>query len=188
MPTHAPLDLVDLAVIPLHRYSVYLDDAVAVYAEYVRHEGDYQRQFFLNTMDLPDYHGLVAVYRDRVLGFAFGNRSGPGHWWHDRVAEAIGKRHPALRKAWVLTQFNVLQAYRGQGVGTHLHNAILACHRYPNVLLSTQDHNRGAQRFYHRHGWRILHQHLRFSRDDEPYTIMHWQRDQPSLLDGMFSR
>lgn len=158
--------------------SPHLMDAIAVYDEYIPSEMQYQEHFFRSHMRRAGYVGLVALYEAKVVGFVFGSDSLNGQWWHERVATHIGRSHPALQDAWVLTQLNVLADYRNQNIGLLLHNRILQLQTRPRVLLSTQVANKGAQRFYQRQGWQILHKGFHFSAGDEPYMIWH----RPAIL------
>lgn len=154
--------------------SPYFDAAVAIYSEYATHgEPQTHRVFFLEHSARADYIGLVVQMDSKIVGVTFGSRSRPSNWWHEKVAEQVGDDHPALQDAWVLTQLNVLAAYRNRGVGTQLHDAILAQQPCCKALLSTPVTNTAAQRFYQRYGWRVLHPGFAFSTGDEPYTILH---------------
>lgn len=153
--------------------SPYLLGAIRVYNEYIAGEIDYQEHFFRTHMRRPGYIGLIAILDERVVGVAFGSHSLVGQWWHERVASRVGYDHPALQNAWVLTQLNVLASYRNRKIGELLHNRIIEMQGCSNLLLSTQVANAKAQRFYLRHGWKVLHTGFRFSAGDEPYMILH---------------
>lgn len=159
--------------LPLHARSPYVMDAVHIYNEYISAELDYQEHFFRTHMRRPGYVGLLAQVDECIVGVAFGSFSLGGQWWHDRVATHVGAEHPALQDAWVLTQLNVLKAYRNRTIGKQLHDAIIEKQTQPNLLLSTQVANHHAQRFYKRYGWHILHDGFIFSSGDEPYKILH---------------
>lgn len=161
-------------LLPLTADAPYFNQAVAVYSEYVTFGTmASHRTFFSEHTQRRDYHGLAACCDGQIVGLAFGSRSQRGEWWHDKVAHRVGAKHPALQSAWVLTQLNVLAAYRNQGVGARLHDAILAQQPYHKLLLSTPVANAGAQRFYRRRGWHVLHSGFVFSNGDEPYAIFH---------------
>ena len=160
-------------LLPLHNDSPYVLDAVNIYNEYIPGEIDYQEHFFRSHMRHPGYSGLLARVDSKIVGVAFGSNSLPGQWWHERVVAQIGREHPALQNAWVLTQLNVLRAYRNQKIGETLLHHIIAEQKCERLLLSTQVANVAAQRFYRRHGWQVLHEGFRFSPGDEPYKILH---------------
>lgn len=145
---------------------------MAVYVEYTDFDPDWSARFFLNFTKQAGFHGLVAVFNERVVGFTFGHHSQNGDWWHDEVAYRVGVDHPALRDAWVLTQLNVLKAYRGQGIGSQLHDLVIAQQPHTNLLLSTQTHNQRAQAFYKQRGWSVLHDGFAFAKGDDPFMIL----------------
>lgn len=160
-------------LLPLNPKSSHVLVAVKIYNEYIPGDLDYQEHFFRTHMRRPGYVGLLARLDHKIVGFAFGSFSLPGQWWHERVSTHVGRIHPALQDAWVLTQLNVLQAYRNRKIGEILHNHIITKQTRKHLLLSTQVANPGAQRFYKRLGWRVLHTGFNFSQGDEPYKILH---------------
>lgn len=163
----------NVQLLPFSRRSSLLQDAVGVYTRvWSRNTAD-SLIFFRKYAEYQHFHGYVAVVRSRVVGMAFGTESVPGMWWHDKVAQQVGQDHPALQSAWVLTELAVLEGYRNGGVGARLLRRVLAEQPFPNALLSTQQHNRAAQRFYQRHGWDYLHPGFAFHRGHDPYVIMH---------------
>lgn len=163
----------NIELLPLATDSAYLEDAVAIYAEYIGDAPHHHSAFFHSHTKRAGYCGFVARVDERIVGVAFGSCSVVGQWWHDKVAQHVGKLHPALQEAWVLTQLNVLAAYRNQHIGTMLHNQILTKQPSRNVLLSTPVANVAAHRFYKRHGWHVLHGGFSFLAGDEPYAIFH---------------
>lgn len=161
---------------PLHPRSWLLQEAVRVYCTVWERAAPASLAFFRAQARLPLFLGCIALDNGRGVGFAFGTASLPGQWWHDTVAEHVGAQHPALQEAWVLTEIAVLAAYRGRGLGAVLHDTVLRRQPLPNVLLSTQQSNRRAQRFYARHGWSLLHPGFSFHEGRPPYVIMHRYR------------
>jgi len=158
---------------PFDGNSPYFAGAVAIYASTWGHSWERAYSFFASFVRYyPGYCGLVALCAEQVIGFGFGTRSLPGQWWHDQVAAQVGYGHPALQDAWVLTELALASNYRNQGVGGHLHDELLRRQRHPRVLLSTQLHNVGAQRFYQARGWVYLHPGFPFERGAPEYVIM----------------
>lgn len=160
-------------LLPLNSKSPYFIDAVNIYNEYIPGEMEYQEHFFRSHMRRPGYVGLLAQIDDKIVGVAFGSESLPGQWWHERVASHVGREHPALQDVWVLTQLNVLKAYRNRKIGERLLHHITREQKCKRLLLSTQVANISAQRFYRQRGWQVLHEGFTFSSGDEPYKIMH---------------
>ena len=148
-----------------------LDGVVEIYTEYTGFAERYARNFIASFFERDGFVGLVALHQGNVVGMSFGVSSKSGDWWHDKVAQQVNSHHPALEDAWVLTQLNILEAYRGQGIGSLLHDAIVKQQPHSNLLLSTQKSNHLAQDFYQQHGWYILHAGFAFARGDEPYMI-----------------
>lgn len=161
-----------IKLLPLNPDSPYLRRAVAIYHEYSPGDMRYQTEFFTSHMDNEGYIGLVAQLEEEIVGVAFGSNSLEDQWWHSKVAAHVGKEHAALQDAWVLTQLNVLSAFRNRGIGTLLHDKIIATQTRPRLLLSTPVSNKGAQRLYIRYGWEFLHKGFPFFNGDEPYAIM----------------
>jgi ribosomal protein S18 acetylase RimI-like enzyme len=162
-----------LEIIPYHYRSPLLQEAVRIYVHVWQRDAEDSLVFFREYAQLAHFYGFVARLNGKVVGMAFGTASQAGQWWHDKVAAQIGVHHAALQNAWVLTELAVLPAYRNYTIGTRLHDQLLQTQPFPNVLLSTQVSNTGAQRFYERHGWHILHPGFMFNRGNEAYTIMH---------------
>lgn len=158
--------------LPLNLDSIYLKKAVAIYHEYIPGDMRYQSEFFTSHMEHEGYFGLVAQVEEEIVGVVFGSNSLEGQWWHSKVAAHVGKDHVALQNAWILTQLNVLSAYRNRGIGKLLHDKIIATQTRPRLLLSTPVSNKGAQRFYRRYGWDYLHKGFPFFEGDEHYAIM----------------
>lgn len=152
--------------------SPYLEDAVRVYAETWPDDSEEIRTFIQRYATYPDFHGQVALVEDKVIGMGFGHRSRPGDWWHDRVAVQLGSDYPALQDAWVLVELVVLETYRGAGIGSALHNALLASQPCSRALLSTEVNNTVARLLYERLGWHYLHTGFKFREDGELFVVM----------------
>lgn len=172
MATLSSKKTMKLSFLSLNATSPYVNDAIKIYDEYIPGDREYQEHFFRSNMRRPGYIGLLAQIDKKIVGFAFGSFSLVGQWWHDKVANYVGYEHPALQSAWVLTQLNVLEAYRNRNIGQQLLEAIITQQTRSNLLLSTQVANTNAQRFYKRLGWYVLHEGFIFSSGDEPYKIL----------------
>ena len=165
----------NINLLPLAEDVPYLAEAVTVYTEYSGGDPRYNLHFFKIHMKRDDYIGLAAQVNGQIVGIGFGSQAQRGQWWREKVAYEIGSNHPALENAWVLTQLNVLETYRSQGIGGEIHDALIAQQPCKQALLSTPISNTGAQEFYARHGWKVLHPGFAFARDAEPYMILQLQ-------------
>ncbi len=159
-------------LLPLSPDAPFFAEAVGVYSAYTGVRHDAAERFFAGYATYPDYFGYAACAGERVVGVTFGTRSLPGHWWHDRVGEQVGARHLALQEAWVLTELHVLDGFRNRRIGALLHDRVIGAQPYRNLLLSTPVSNTDAQRFYLRHGWRVLHAGFPFIYGDQPFMIL----------------
>ncbi|MGB7339327.1 MAG: GNAT family N-acetyltransferase [Phototrophicaceae bacterium] len=153
--------------------SSYFRDAVDVYCSVWQRNYDDSAVFFKRYTQIADFIGYVAIVDNKVVGIAFGTVSQNGQWWHDKVAEQVGKKHPALQNTWVLTELAVLNRYRKHHIGSTLHDRVLAEQPYPHAILSTQVDNLNARRFYEKRQWQYLHHGFAFQSGRQPYCIMH---------------
>ncbi len=161
-----------IALIPFDAQSPCLNGAVHVYTETWPANEEEIRDFIRRYAGYPGFRGYVALLNNEVVGMGFGTRSLPEQWWHDKVAAHVGPDHPALQDAWVLVDLAVLPAYRSHGIGSFLHNALLASLPYRSALLSTEVSNAGARRLYERLGWSYLHPGFVFNPGQQPFVVM----------------
>ena len=160
-------------LIPFTYYSPLLHDAVNVYSTVWERDKEDSTIFFRKYARMPDFVGYVASVNNKIVGTAFGTISQSGQWWHDKVARHVGRKHKALKNAWVLTELAVLEDYRKHHIGSHLHDKVLDEQIYPNALLSTQVDNMVARRFYENRNWTYLHRGFAFHKGRPLYCIMH---------------
>lgn len=165
--------MVKIDLLPLTPEAPLMREAARVYAAVWGRNWQDSMSFFRKYAHYPHFYGYVAQHERSIVGMGFGTQSLPGQWWHDKVTAHLGAGHPALQDAWVLTELAVLDAFRNSHIGSAIHNQLLREQPLPNALLSTQVNNSGAQRFYTRHGWRIIHEGFAFGRGREHYVIMH---------------
>ena len=109
-----------------------------------------------------------------LAGFAYGYRGGPGQWWHDLVAAALG---PAEAERWLppghfeFVELHVRSDLWGRGIGGRLHDALLASEPGPSVL-STQQDNERALGLYERRGWRVIVPEIDFGVGYPPFCVL----------------
>ncbi len=99
-----------------------------------------------------------ATVDGRTAGFAYGYTGHRGQWWSDRVA---ARAPAALADEWVGGHFEFVElavdpAFQGRGLGTLLHDNLLAGLPHRKALLSTYQDDRPAPRLYRRLGWQVL--------------------------------
>jgi ribosomal protein S18 acetylase RimI-like enzyme len=150
-----------------------LHEAVDIYVQVWQRNPEASLLFFRKNTRLEHFRGYLARVRGRAVGMVFGTISEPGQWWHDNVTLHLGTAHPALQNAWVLSELAVLEPYQGNGIGSRLHDAIVAAQPADNMLLSTQKANQNARRFYENRGWSYLHNGFSFNPNRPHYVIMH---------------
>jgi ribosomal protein S18 acetylase RimI-like enzyme len=117
---------------------------------------------------------LGAFAERRLIGFVYGYRGGPGQWWHDRVATALG---PDGEQRWLasghfeFTELHVRSDFRRRGIGGRLHDALLDGIDAPTAVLSTQTDNQPAIALYAGRGWQVIVPYLDFG-SGRPFLIM----------------
>ena len=122
-----------------------------------------------------------AVARDEagaLAGFAYGYTSRPGQWWHDLVAGALGPAHAAvwMPGSFELVEFAVTPDSQGRGLGSRLHDSLLAGLPHPRALLSTMQAETVALQLYRRRGWVTLVEGFFFPGGDKAYLVMGKER------------
>jgi GNAT superfamily N-acetyltransferase len=150
-----------------------IDEAVRLYLASWGGEFDSVKNFIAHYAEKQDFYGYLAYDGNYAVACTFGSRSAVGEWWHDAVAAHVGKENPAIQDAWALVELDVLPDYRSQAIGARLHDTVLSYVTQPNLLLSTQVTNLGAQRFYERRGWSILHPGFVFRDGQQRFLVMH---------------
>jgi ribosomal protein S18 acetylase RimI-like enzyme len=120
---------------------------------------------------------FLAAYdeAEKLAGFAYGYLGGPGEWWHDHVASALG---PKGAERWLppghfeFVELQVRPELQGQGLGARLHDELLDGIDAPTTVLSTTKDNERALGFYRRRGWQVIVDELSFGSGYEPFTVL----------------
>jgi ribosomal protein S18 acetylase RimI-like enzyme len=115
-----------------------------------------------------------AFEGSRLVGFVYGYHGGPGQWWHDRVAMALGDEGS---ERWLgpghleFTELHVRPEHRRRGIGGSLHDTLLAVVDARTAVLSTQTDNEPALALYAARGWHVIVPELDFG-SGRPFLIM----------------
>jgi ribosomal protein S18 acetylase RimI-like enzyme len=110
----------------------------------------------------------------RVVGFSYGYTSAPGQWWHDLVEWEMA---PEAARRWLsntfeLAELAVLPRAQGQGLGSRLHDTLLAGLPNQAAVLSTIQSETLALKLYRKRGWITLLENFYFPGTPKPYIIM----------------
>jgi ribosomal protein S18 acetylase RimI-like enzyme len=122
--------------------------------------------------------GLVAVVASNsdheIIGFGYGYHGRQGEWWHDIVAQALGRDASKqwLHGAFELAELHVRPTMHGQGVGRRILETVLEQVPDSRVVLSTHDRESPARRLYRSVGFRDLLTGFIFPGSSEVYVIM----------------
>ena len=126
--------------------------------------------------DRADFQFLGAFDAGgQLVGFVYGYTGAPGQWWYDRVARALSRD---ARQEWLepghfeFTELAVRPDFQGRGVGSRLHDRILADAPHERALLSALADNAAVVAFYRRRGWEVVLERLRFEAGRPEFTIM----------------
>jgi ribosomal protein S18 acetylase RimI-like enzyme len=109
-------------------------------------------------VDRDGFRCALARRDGRVVGFAYGYTGQRGQWWSEHVASQADQD---IVRDWVGGHFEFVElavepAEQGRGVGSALHDALLAGLPHRRALLTTYRDDRPAPRLYRRKGWRRL--------------------------------
>jgi len=110
---------------------------------------------------LPGHSGLegfvavVARSGADPVALAYGYLGVPGRWWSTQVERALA---PAQRREWLEEWFEVVEIavrpdHQGRGVGSHVHDRLLAEAGWPRALLTARADDPDVRGFYERRGW-----------------------------------
>ena len=134
-----------ITLTPFNTGSPLLETATQIYTETWSFNFEDTIDFVRWYSECRGFVGYVATIDETPVAMGFGIESIPGNWWHDIVTTAVGRSNPALKNAWALVEFCVLEKYRNQGVGSVLHDKLIETQVYPHLLLSTRNRKRGRQ-------------------------------------------
>ena len=106
---------------------------------------------------------VLHVARDETgtpVGFAYGYEdflTRPTEGWSKRLADALGSNgYEWLEGQFGFAWFGVLPRAQGRGIGSALHDRLIADVRCDSAWLVCPAHETGLRAFYERRGWRVL--------------------------------
>jgi len=119
---------------------------------------------------------LIVATRNggALVGFVYGYRGAPGQWWHDTIRRVMSERVAAewMADAFEFTELAVHPNWQGRGIGSRLHDAILADLSEARALLSTAQGDTAAMRLYRKRGWVPLLTDFVYAAGSDPCAIM----------------
>jgi ribosomal protein S18 acetylase RimI-like enzyme len=109
-----------------------------------------------------------------LVGFGYGYLGADGQWWHDTVAQALGRDGTKrwLRDGFELAELHVLPAHQGAGLGRRLLSDVLSRTSATRAVLSTPDSESPARLLYRSFGFEDLLCGFYFPGSSEIYAIM----------------
>lgn len=109
-----------------------------------------------------------------LIGFGYGYLGAGGQWWHDTVAQALGREGTRrwLRDGFELAELHVLPAHQGKGIGRRLLADVLSRTTARHAVLSTPDTESPARLLYRSFGFEDLLCGFYFPGSSEMYAIM----------------
>ena len=125
------------------------------------------------------YRGFVAYgafnLRGRLVGFSYGYASQPGLWWREQIAAPLSaaEREEWLADAFELAELHVHPSCQGNGLGSKLHDLLIANQPHRTAVLSAMHRSDRAQALYASRGWQVLVPDLRFSTEPgTPFSVL----------------
>ncbi len=117
------------------------------------------RRMFSRHLSERGFRLAVALDAQAVLGFGYGFLRRAGEPWTDAVARALRPSGLSwwLQGAFGLVEFAVDPPHQNLGLGSRLHDALLAATDAPRAIL-TVHREATALGFYRRRGWQQLGQ------------------------------
>jgi ribosomal protein S18 acetylase RimI-like enzyme len=108
--------------------------------------------------------------RGRLVGFSYGYTSKPGLWWREQIAQPMtsAQRDYWLADAFEFAELHVHPVAQGRGLGSRLHDSLIAGQHHRTAVLSVMHRSQRAKQLYQSRGWQALVDELRFS--TEPQT------------------
>jgi ribosomal protein S18 acetylase RimI-like enzyme len=124
------------------------------------------------AFDVPD--DVEDATNGELVGFGYGYLGAGGQWWHDTVAQALGRDGTRrwLRNGFELAELHVLPEHQGKGLGRRLLSDVLSRVAVSRAVLSTPDTESPARLLYRSFGFQDLVCNFYFPGSPECYAIM----------------
>ncbi|GAA1399154.1 hypothetical protein GCM10009639_38440 [Kitasatospora putterlickiae] len=97
---------------------------------------------------------IVASLADQTVGFGYGFHCTPTYWFGEQLLPAIEPKARNTRSLAGICELAVRSGWQGYGIGTRIHDSLLAALRTEWASLLAMPGDRGAQRLYRRLGYR----------------------------------
>ena len=130
-----------------------------------------------------EYTGFLAFgalnLRNRLVGFSYGYTSQPGLWWREEVAAPLspGQRAEWFSDTFELAELHVHPSAQGNGLGSALHDELIAAQTHRVAVLSVMHRSERARQLYNSRGWQVIVQDLRFSTEPQtPFSLLGLRR------------
>lgn len=158
-----------------------LDDVISVYGEAMGYPASLlatRRGYIASHVHRHGFCAVASVdVNGTLLGFGYGYRSEPGHWWHDQVKGAITRQQ---REVWLADCFEVVElhvrpAAQGHGLGAAQLRMLLRMASGRTTLLSTPEADEAtsrAWRLYRRFGFVDVLRNFSFPGDLRPFAVL----------------
>lgn len=158
---------------------------------------------FAGALGFPRRHGRVGGFADtlrrhatyagfsafgalnlrgRLVGFSYGYSSQLGLWWREQIAAAMS---PQQRAEWLTDAFEVAELHvhpsaQGLGLGSQLHDRLVASQTHRTAVLSVMHRSERARTLYERRGWQVIVEDLRFSSEPRtPFSVLGLRQQEP---------
>jgi ribosomal protein S18 acetylase RimI-like enzyme len=163
----------------------YLDQALWIFSGALGFPRESNRvRSFADTIRRHSSYGGFRAFgalnlRGRLVGFSYGYTSQPGLWWREQIAAPLSSeaREFWLTDAFEFAELHVHPSAQGHGLGSQLHDSLVASQSHSTALLSVMHRSAVARRLYASRGWETLVEDLRFSTEPQtPFSLLGLRR------------